>query len=229
MGIIDHHQGAVPLGQSADLAQAGYRSVHGEHAVGGDQAHPGVLRVLQRRFELVHVVVGVAQPPRLAQADAVDDARMIQRIADDRILLVEQGFEQSAVRIEAGRVQDRVLHGQIPAEPLLQFAVHALRPADEAHRGGAVAVTVESVMGGLDHGRMVREPEVVVGAQIDHAAPVGELHHRPLRARDDPFALQQAGGFERRSLPREAPAKFVDAAHAGIIAAAAHHRGGSRS
>ena len=84
-------------------------------------------------------------------------------------------------------------------------------------------------MGGFDHGRMVREPQVVVGAQIDHGAPVGEFHHGTLRARNDPFALQQAGGFERRGLAREAPAEFVDGAHAGIIAATVHHRGGSRS
>ena len=145
--VVDHHQGAVAVGQIADLREPGDRAVHGEHAVGRDQAHARVLRVLQRLLELVHVVVGVAQAPRLAQADAVDDAGVIQRVADDRVLLVEQRLEQAAVGVEARRVQDRVLRPEVGAQALLELAVHALRAADEAHRGDAVAVAVERLDG----------------------------------------------------------------------------------
>jgi hypothetical protein len=38
---------------------------------------------------------------RFAQPDAVDDAGVIEGVTDHRILIVEQGFEQTAVRIEA--------------------------------------------------------------------------------------------------------------------------------
>ena len=68
-----------------------------------------LLRLLQARFELVHVVVRVAEALRFAQADAVDDAGVVQRVADDRVLFVEQRLEQAAVRVEARRVEDRVL------------------------------------------------------------------------------------------------------------------------
>ena len=109
-----------------------------------------VLRVLQRLLELVQVIVGVAQAARLAQANAVDDAGVVQRIADDGILLVEQGFEQSAIRVEAGGIQNRVFHRQVGAQALLQLAMHALRAADEAHRGDAVAIARRALLRGFD-------------------------------------------------------------------------------
>ena len=51
----------------------------------------------------------VAEPLRLREADAVDDARVVELVGDHRVLLAEQHLEQAAVRVEARRVQDRVL------------------------------------------------------------------------------------------------------------------------
>ena len=156
------------------------------------------LRVLQGLLQFIHVIVGVAQAPRLAQSDAVDDAGMIERIADDGILLVKQRFEQAAVRIEAGGIENRILHRQIRAQALLQLAMHALRAADEAHRRHAVAIARQALMRGLDHGRMIGQSQIIVGAQIDHLAPVGKRDDRTLRRADDALALQQSC----RSRPR---------------------------
>jgi hypothetical protein len=52
-------------------------------------------------LQFIHVIVGIAQAARLTKTDTVDDAGMVQRIADDGILFVEQSFEQTAVRVEA--------------------------------------------------------------------------------------------------------------------------------
>ena len=79
--------------------------------------------LLEPRFQLVEIVVGVAQTLRLAQPDAVDDARVIQRVADHRILLIEQRLEQAAVRIEARRIEDRVFRAEKTAQALLQVLV----------------------------------------------------------------------------------------------------------
>src|SRR5208283_179875 len=102
--IVHHDQGAVALRQVANLPELGDRAVHREYAIGGDQAHTRVLRIPQRPFELVHVVVRVAQAARLAEPYTVDDAGVIERVADDRVLRIEQRFEQAAVRIETGRI-----------------------------------------------------------------------------------------------------------------------------
>ena len=100
-------------------------------------------RFLQPRLEFVEVVVGVAQALRLAEPDAVDDAGVVQRVADHRVLLVEQRLEEAAVRVEARRIQDRVVRAEERAQARLEFLVHALRAADETHRGHAIAVPVD--------------------------------------------------------------------------------------
>ena len=62
---------------------------------------------------------------------------------DHAVLLVQDRLEQSAVGVEARRVQDRVVGAEELAERGLQLVVHGLGAADEAHRRHAVAVGVE--------------------------------------------------------------------------------------
>jgi hypothetical protein len=56
------------------------------------------------RLELREVVVSVAQALRPAEPDAVDDAGVVERVADDHVAVVEQRLEQPAVGVEAGGV-----------------------------------------------------------------------------------------------------------------------------
>ena len=55
---------------------------------------PAASRFAELRREVGHVVVAVAKAPRLAEADAVDDARVIQFVADHGILFAEQRLEK---------------------------------------------------------------------------------------------------------------------------------------
>src|SRR5256885_1538985 len=102
MGVIDHGQRVVSLGQLADLRQWRQVTVHREDAVGDDDPKARVRALLQLLLELLHVAVGVAVAARLAQPDAIDDAGVIERVGDDRVPLVEQRLEDSAVGVEAG-------------------------------------------------------------------------------------------------------------------------------
>jgi hypothetical protein len=52
-------------------------------------------------FEFLHVAVGMAEASRFAEADAVDDRGVIELIRDDSVPLVEDRFEEAAIRIEA--------------------------------------------------------------------------------------------------------------------------------
>jgi hypothetical protein len=77
---------------------------------GLDEGHSQSIRDVKLRFskkqvllELLHVAVLVTEALRLAEADAVDDRRVVERVADDRVLLARQGLEQAAVRVEARR------------------------------------------------------------------------------------------------------------------------------
>jgi hypothetical protein len=46
------------------------------------------------------------------EADTIDDRCVIQLVGDDRILFAEEWLEDTAVRIEARDVEDRVLGAQ---------------------------------------------------------------------------------------------------------------------
>src|SRR5262249_7946721 len=82
----------------------------------------------------------------------------------------------AAAAVEAGRVEDRVLGAHELGDALLQRAVQVLRAADEAHGRQAVPAAVERAMRGLEDGGMRGQAEVVVGAEHQHAAAVGERH-----------------------------------------------------
>src|SRR5439155_18390106 len=51
-----------------------------------------------------------------------------------------------------------------------ELLVQVLGAADEAYRGQAVAVAAQSLVGRLDQGGVVGQPEVVVGAEVDDLA-----------------------------------------------------------
>ena len=122
VGVVDHHERAVALGEVADPGEVGDVAVHREDAVGRD--HPGVRagRLLEARLELVEVAVRVAQPLRLAEPDPVDDRGVVERVGDDRVVGAEQRLEETAVGVEARAEEDRVLGAEERREPLLELA-----------------------------------------------------------------------------------------------------------
>ncbi len=69
---------------------------------------------------------------------------------------------------------------------------------------------LERVVRGLENGRVVREPEVVVRAQIEHVAAVRQANHGTLRGADHALALEQAGALQIGRFPAQAFAKLTD-------------------
>ena len=150
VAVVDHHQGVMPLGEVADAREVRDDAVHREDAVGGDQAGAGVGGIDESAFELGHVVVRVTKTAGLAKTDAVDDRGMVESVGDDRILGAEQRLEEASVGVEAGTVQDGVLHPEEAGEARFQRLVRFLGAADEADRGHAVALAVEGLFRGGD-------------------------------------------------------------------------------
>jgi hypothetical protein len=99
--IVHHHQRAVLIGEIADRSQVRNVTIHREHAVRRDHFEPAVRRLLQLRREVGHVVVQITEPLRFAEADAVDDAGVVQLVRNDRVLGAQQRLEQPAVRVKA--------------------------------------------------------------------------------------------------------------------------------
>ncbi len=170
VGVIHHYQRIVFVRQIADGFEVGDDAIHGEDTVGGDQLEAGAIGVslLELGFQLGHVVVGVAIALGLAQPHAVDDGGVVEGIGDDGIFGAEQGLEQAAIGIETGGVEDGVFGAEEGRHLLLQRFVLILGAADEAHRGHAEAVAVESLMGGSDQIRVVGQSQIVVGTEVQH-------------------------------------------------------------
>ena len=166
MAVIDHGQGIEFVCQVADAFEVCDRAVHGEHAVGHDQADVGILRRFELRPQVSHVVVGIAVTAGLAQADAVDDAGVVERIADDGVIRTQQRLEQAAVRVEARWIQDSVLGAEERADAVLERLVDRLCAADESHRRHSVAILVERFVGSGNDFGVIGQSEVVIGAEI---------------------------------------------------------------
>jgi hypothetical protein len=195
VALVDAQQGTELVTQRPDRVQPRDGAVHGEHAVGEHQdvARAGFGGGLQLPAQVVQVVVRVAVALRLAQADAVDDGGVVQLVADDGVLLAQQGFEKATVGVEGRAVEDAVLGAQEGGQPGLQRLVDVLRAADEAHRTQAEAALVQALVRGRDHRRVGRQAQVVVGAQVEHLGAVAGADQAALGCGDDALVLVQAG------------------------------------
>lgn len=104
----------------------------------------------------------------LGEAQAVDEARVVERIAADAIGRIEESREHADVELEAAREEDGILGADEGGEASLDAAMRGEVTADEA-RGGSAARSV-----GLDvaQERRVGEAEVVVAAEADDGVAV---------------------------------------------------------
>ena len=71
--------------------------------------------------------MSVAVLDGLAEANAVDDGGVIQRVTDDGIFRLHQHLEQTGVSVEAARVQNSVVTSVELGNLLLQIFVNVLR------------------------------------------------------------------------------------------------------
>ncbi len=192
MRVVHHDECVVAVGKGADLVERCVVSVHRKDTVGDDQSVAGVDSFLQPRLEFGHVTVCVAVSLRLAEPNTVDDARVVERVRDHRVALVEESLEHSAVSVETGGEQDRVFLAKPRRQPLLQLTVDVLRATDEADRRHAEPAFLQGLGSGRNHARVISQSEVVVGAEVQDLATLLVPDMRSLRARQDALRLEYA-------------------------------------
>ncbi|SPX45653.1 Uncharacterised protein [Klebsiella pneumoniae] len=195
VGVIDHHQRIVFIRQVANALQVGDHAIHREHAVGGDQhvTRAGLASFFQTRLQLLHIVVGIAEALRFTQTHAVDDRGMVQGVGDNGVFRAEQRFKQAAVGVETGGVEDRVFHTEEIGQLLLQLLMRILGAADEAYRGHPETVAVHAGFRRGNQFRVVRQTQIVIGAEVNHVA-VADGNVRLLRRGDDALFFEQPFG-----------------------------------
>ena len=178
-------------------------AIHREHPVGGDQDGFGATgpRLVQAGLERGHVAVGIAIAPRLAQADAVDQAGVVEAVGNNRVVLAQQRFEHPTIGVEGGGEQDRIFLAEIGGDCAFQLLVDALRAADEADRGQSCAPLLRRRIPGGNHARIAGEAKVIFRAEVDDGTRACGRRHcgaRTLRGKHHTFGLFQPVGADLR-------------------------------
>ena len=171
------------LGGLHDLRQPGDIAVHREHAVRDDQSASRLGGMFpELRPKILDVGVPVAQGPRLGEPAGIDNRGVVQRVAEDQVSLARHGRHHGKVAAEAGLHGDGGLgaleSSQLPFE--LQMNVH--RPRDGADGPRTDPITVDKLSGPCTDARIVGQPKVIVGAEVQVPLAV-DLDPGTLRAR----------------------------------------------
>lgn len=104
------------------------------------------------------------------EAEAVDEARVVEEIAEDLVLGLEEGGEDADVELEAAREEHGVGGAGELGEAELDLAVDRVVAADQAGGGGAGVREREG-----SERRVVGQTEVVVAAKADDRSAVDSV------------------------------------------------------
>src|SRR3989304_1347378 len=135
---------------------------------------------------------------RPAQAAAVDDACVTQRVGIDHVPVAHHRRDDPQVRHVAGAEDERGLTPLENGQSLFQGAVELIIAGDESRSGGANA----EALGGLDRGRLQprvgRQTQVVTATEDDHLAAI-DPHprlRRPLHGPEPPVRVPALQALE---------------------------------
>jgi hypothetical protein len=90
MRLIDHQPRMVTPAEVDDLRQIDNVPIHAEDGVDDDQSGAAARGLLQPRFQVLHVVVAKADKIGAGQQTAVDDAGMVELVAEDRVVASDE-------------------------------------------------------------------------------------------------------------------------------------------
>src|SRR5690606_40143202 len=120
------------------------------------------------------VFVRVNLDGRAAEARSVDNAGVVELVADDDVLAAQNGRDGARVGGEARLIHQRRLGALEGRQPPLQLGVQAHGAGDGPHGSGAGAVCIDGPAGRLPQLRVVGQAQVVVGREVDDLFAVKE-------------------------------------------------------
>lgn len=181
VGIIHEEPRVIRVSQLGQCGQIRHVAVHAEYAVGDDEALALAGSVPQEPPEGIHVAVGIDRHGGAGDAAAVDEAGVVQAVAEDDVPFVREAVEDAQI----GHVPRIEYEGRLVAleagQLRLQIGELEARPGGEARPAGAGAPP-EGLPGGGDDGRLVGHAEVVIGMKdeagraVPSGAAGGALH-----------------------------------------------------
>ena len=177
--VVDHGQQAVPFGDRENLVQGRHVAVHAEHPIGDDHATAIVEQVLlDLGLQIGRIAVLIDDDLGPRQARPVNDAGVVQPVGKEDVLFAGGPIAPDQRRdgclvgaktaLDEERGLDRLERGQAP----LALCVQRLRAGDGAHGSGPHAPVVDGALGCLLDRGVVGQPEIVVGAKVEHLLSV---------------------------------------------------------
>ena len=113
---------------------------------------------------------------------------MIQPVADDGVLLVEECLEQSGVGVETRGIQNRVLSLQKFGDFLFKRLVDFAGATDETHRRHAVTVLIQRFLARRNQVPVIGETQIIVGTKVEYLTSSG-FNVRLLGRQKNPLLL----------------------------------------
>src|SRR5574344_695031 len=166
MGFVDHRERSEAVCGIQKFREAQDVSVNAERGVAYDEPAArgsGVFRKFA--LQVRHVVVRIDDDPCAAQSAAVDDARVVERGAEDYVFLAAQGGPDSDVRLVARGVLHCGFRAFERREVRFERGVRRERACGEPGTARARAVTGERFRRGFFDAGVVCEVEVIVRAE----------------------------------------------------------------
>ena len=124
----------------------------------------------QAMGQVLRVVVAIADEVAPGEHHAVDEARVIQAVGVDHVVLLGKGGQQGQVGLESAGEGDGVFRALEGRHPLLEAAMGRAGTRDQPGRRGRKPARVESAVGRLVQGGVAGEPEIIVVREVEQGA-----------------------------------------------------------
>ena len=198
MAIVNHNQSVVFICQVANTFQVADDTVHGEYTVSSNQfdSCACLVSLFQFSFEVFHVVVFVSESLSFAETYTIDDGSMVEFVTDNSVVSCQDCFEQTAVCIEAGGVQNGVICAQEVGDLLLELFMNILCTADETYGSNTVTSFIVCSLSSVNQSLVVAKAKVVVSTHVDNGSAVFQLYFCALWRYERELTFEKASCFD---------------------------------
>lgn len=168
MRFVDEKAGVEGMGQPRDLNQGRDHAVHRKERIGDHERAPSFRSMLlELGREIVGASVCVDMDFRAGESTAVDEARMVERIAEDDVAWTDERLDGSDVGGVAGREQRGRGSPEEIGKGALGLPVGIHSAGDQSRSGSANPIDTQGALGGRRDGRMAGEAQIVVGTEAE--------------------------------------------------------------
>src|SRR5664280_2326780 len=167
MRIIDHGDGVVFLRELHNTRKRSNVTIHAEDTVRDNQLGALILlMLLEFLFQACHITMLEGYDLRLAQSASIDDAGMVQLVAEDKVPVMNQCRNRAGICRQASLVHQNVLDVFELRQLLLAFDDQARIADDRLDCTRAYAELIDGLLGGFLDILAGNDAQIVVGSKV---------------------------------------------------------------